>query len=96
MAARGLPCLNLALHSHELVAGQSAACPAPEDVDRVFANLERFFRVSVDHLRAVPRTLAEFAECWLSAASESGPEKRIAGVSAPAARVSAAPPASPT
>lgn len=68
LAERGLPCLNLSLHSHELVAGQSAACPTPEDVDRVFANLERFFRVAVDHLRAVPRTLAEFGEHWLGAA----------------------------
>jgi hypothetical protein len=73
MAARGLPCLNVALHSHELMAGQSAACPNPEDVDRVFENLERFFRVTVDHLRAVPRTLSEFAEHWLNAGAAVAP-----------------------
>lgn len=65
LVARGLPCLNVALRSHELVAGQSAACPTAEDVDRVFAHLEGFFRTAIDTLHAVPRTLTQFAAAWL-------------------------------
>jgi len=65
----GLPCLNMALRSPELVAGDSRRCPAAEDVERLFATLEDLLRHLVDELRVRPRTLSGFAAWYLNEAA---------------------------
>ncbi len=62
---RGLPVLHVWIRSHELWAGESAACPAAADVDHLFGEVEDFLRYAVDGLRATPRTLSDFARHYI-------------------------------
>lgn len=61
---RGLPVLHLSVRSNELWPGESATCPAAADVDHLLGEVESFLRYAVDELRAVPRTLSEFAKAY--------------------------------
>lgn len=62
----GLPCLQVALRSPELVAGESRRCPESADVERLFDTLEDLLRHMVDELRIRPRTLTELAAWYLN------------------------------
>ena len=63
LVARHVPTLNMSFHSSELLAGGSPYHPTAQAVDRFFESLERLFEHFVGRLRAIPRTLREYAEC---------------------------------
>ncbi|MEZ4475319.1 MAG: hypothetical protein R3F60_31900 [bacterium] len=63
---QGLPCLNIALRSPELCAGESRRCPEADDVERLFSQLEDVARYAVDELRVHPRSLSGFGAWYLN------------------------------
>lgn len=67
IAERGLPVLNLTLHSTHCWPGESRANPDSADVEAMFERLEATLRFIVDDLRATPQTLSQFAHDYIRA-----------------------------
>lgn len=65
LVGRGVPVLNVFLHSSELWPGESPSNATTADVDRYLDTLERFFVYAIATLGAAPRTLTEFSRAWL-------------------------------
>jgi hypothetical protein len=61
LVREGSPVLNVFVHSSEFVPGMSGRVRTPVDVEGCLERLEGLFRVCLDELGAVPRTLAEAA-----------------------------------
>lgn len=68
LQAQGLPYLQVELRSHELIAGQSEACPSAAHVEQLFSRLESFLRWALEALNVVPWTVSECVAQWLPSA----------------------------